>query len=76
MFFRKRGTVITFADARGVLSELLADVGEEFWNGKLAAVSRVSFKSILGGMGSFDDLIVCPLQERADVLLSVAIGKC
>ena len=59
MFFGARPKLISFEDARAALLTLLGDVGEEFWREKLAGVSRDSFGRILGGMGSFTDLVIC-----------------
>jgi hypothetical protein len=59
MFFRKKQERVSFEDARKVLLILLADVGEDRWRAKLAEVSSWSFKSVLGGMGSFNDLCIC-----------------
>jgi hypothetical protein len=59
MFFRKKPNLVTFEHARSVLLTVLADVGEEFWREKLASVSSDSFRRLLGGMGSFSDLVIC-----------------
>lgn len=64
MFFRSNPKPISFEDAKSVLLVVLADVGEEFWHGKLADCSSSSFKTILGGMGSFNDLIICPQNNH------------
>jgi hypothetical protein len=50
---------ISFEDARSVLLVVLSEVGEEFWHRKLIDCSSSSFGTILGGMGSFNDLIIC-----------------
>jgi hypothetical protein len=64
VFFRSDPKPISFEDAKSVLLAVLAEVGEEFWHGKLADCSSISFKKMLGGMGSFNDLIICPQNNH------------
>ncbi len=58
MFWSKPKT-ISFADAQKVLVTILHDVRSDLWAERLAAVSSDSFRSLLGGMGSFSDLVIC-----------------
>jgi len=58
MFWSKPKT-ISFDDAQRVLVAVLNDVRCTDWADRLAGVAPSSFPSILGGMGSFSDLIVC-----------------
>jgi hypothetical protein len=64
VFSRSKVKPITFEDAKRVLLALLNDVSEEFWHGKLADTSAGSFRTILGGMGSFNDLVICPQNKH------------
>ena len=58
MFWSKPKT-ISFADAQKVLVAVLRDVRCDDWAGRVASVSTGSFQSLLGGMGSFSDLVIC-----------------
>jgi hypothetical protein len=58
MFWSKPKT-ISFDDAQRVLVTVLKDVRCTDWAGRVAAVSPSSFRSLLGGMGSFSDLVIC-----------------
>ena len=58
MFWSKPNT-ISFADAQKVLVAVLRDVRCDDWAEWVAAVSSGSFRSLLGGMGSFSDLVIC-----------------
>jgi hypothetical protein len=64
VLFRSKVKPITFEDAKRGLLALLADVGEEFWHGKVADASAGSFRGILGGMGTFNDLVICPQNKH------------
>lgn len=50
---------ISFDDAHRVLVTVLKDVRCTDWAGRVAGVSASSFRSLLGGMGSFSDLVIC-----------------
>lgn len=50
---------ISFDDAQRVLVTVLKDVRCTDWAGRVAGVSASSFRSLLGGMGSFSDLVIC-----------------
>jgi len=50
---------ISFEDAQRVLVALLRDVRCNHWADQVSAASPNSFPSLLGGMGSFNDLIIC-----------------
>lgn len=58
MFWSKPKT-ISFPDAQKVLVAVLRDVRCDDWAGRVAAASTGSFQSLLGGMGSFSDLVIC-----------------
>ncbi len=85
MFFHSKPKRISFEDARSALVILLEDVGENWWLEKLSSIHAYSFKSLLGGMGSFTDLVICPennhriTEERtplANELLTCLRGIC
>lgn len=50
---------ISFADAQKVLVAVLKDVRCDDWADRVSAVPASSFRSLLGGMGSFSDLVIC-----------------
>ncbi len=58
MFWSKPKT-ISFADAQRVLATVLRDVRCNYWADQVSAASANSFRSLLGGMGSLNDLIIC-----------------
>src|SRR4051794_24546334 len=58
MFWSKPMT-ISFADAQSVLVVVLKEVRCDNWAERVAAAGTDSFRSLLGGMGSFSDLVVC-----------------
>jgi hypothetical protein len=58
MFWSKPKT-ISFADSQRALVAILRDVRCNYWAERIAAVSTNSFQSLLGGMGSLSDLIIC-----------------
>jgi hypothetical protein len=58
MFWSKPKT-ISFAEAREVLVAVLRDVRCDGWSERVATASAASFQSLLGGMGSFSDLVIC-----------------
>lgn len=50
---------IAFADVKEILVEILKDVRCDNWADRVAAVTPSTFHSLLGGMGSFTDLVIC-----------------
>lgn len=58
MFWSKPNT-ISFAQAQTVLTTVLRDVKCDDWALRVSSISSVGFSSLLGGMGSFSDLIIC-----------------
>jgi len=58
MFWSKPKT-ISFDEAQQVLVTLLRDVRCHYWADQVSTASAHSFPSLLGGMGSFNDLIIC-----------------
>jgi hypothetical protein len=83
-FFRKPKT-ISFDDGKRVLESLLTDVGEHHWRDHISRSSVTSFRQLLGGMGSLNDLIICRANShritdeddpRANTLLGAMIGVC
>jgi len=50
---------ISFAEAQRVLVTVLRDVRCNDWANKVSAASANSFRSLLGGMGSFNDVVIC-----------------
>jgi hypothetical protein len=85
VIFHSTPKAITFEDAKSVLLVVLAEVGEEFWHRKLVECSSDSFKAILGGMGSFNDLFICSQnnhritdekEPQANELLSCLTSVC
>jgi hypothetical protein len=63
MFWSKPKT-ISFDDAQRVLVAVLRDVRCNDWAERVAAVSSSSFRSLLGGMGSFSDLVICDANHH------------
>jgi hypothetical protein len=50
---------ISFYDVQRVLVTVLRDVRCSDWADKVSSASPTSFQSLLGGMGSFTDLVIC-----------------
>ena len=57
--FSSKAKTISFADAQEVLVGVLKDVRCDIWVERVSAVSASSFRSLLAGMGSFSDLVIC-----------------
>jgi hypothetical protein len=58
MFWSKPKT-ISFDDARRVLVTVLKDVRCNDWAERVGGISASSFRSLLGGMRSLSDLVIC-----------------
>jgi len=58
---------ISFDDSQRVLITILRDVRCDQWAEKVSAASPNSFHSLLGGMGSLNDLIICRENHYAIV---------
>ena len=54
---------ISFEDTRKTLVTVLKDVRSD-WADRIAAVPSMSFSSLLGGMGSFSDLVICQINHH------------
>ena len=85
MFFAKKPKKIAFDDAKRVLDALLSEVGEQHWASQVGRSSSSSFRGLLGGMGSLNDVIICRQNShkvtdeddpRANALLTAMIGVC
>ena len=57
--FRSTPKTISFEDAQRILVIVLRDVRSGSWADRVAGVSAGSFDSLLGGMGSLSDLVIC-----------------
>jgi hypothetical protein len=64
---------------------MLTEVGERHWANNISRASASTFKSLLGGMGSLNDLIICRANShnvtddddpRANALLTAMVGVC
>ena len=85
MLFSRKPKKIAFDDAKRVLEALLSEVGEQHWASQVGHSSSSSFRGLLGGMGSLNDVIICRQNShkitddddpRANALLSAMIGVC
>jgi hypothetical protein len=85
MLFARKAKTIAFEDAQRVLVSLLNEVGEHHWANHISRASSSSFRGLLGGMGSLNDLIICRANShkiaddddpRANTLLVAMIGVC
>lgn len=85
IFTLKRSLPLDFEDAKGVLVTLLTEVGEAHWASIVSNATRTSFRGLCGGMGSLNDLTICPENShkvddrtapRANVLLNASISLC
>ena len=59
MLFARKPKTISFDDGKRVLEALLSDVGERHWADHVSRASAASFRGLLGGMGSLNDLVLC-----------------
>ncbi len=84
MFWSKPKT-ISFEDAQRVLVTLLRDVRCNSWADRVSATSPNAFPSLLGGMGSLNDLIICQKNHHelaaereplANELMSCLLSVC
>ena len=85
MFFTCKSKTISFEDAKRVLVSLLTEVGDQHWSSLIASSTSASFRGLLGGMGSLNDLIICrqnshqisdDADPRANALLSAMVNVC
>lgn len=85
MLFARKAKTISFEDAQRVMVSLLNEVGERHWANHVSRASSSSFRGLLGGMGSLNDLIICRANShniaddddpRANTLLTAMIGVC
>lgn len=76
---------LEFEDAKQVLVALLAEVDEAHWAALVASTTKATFRSLCGGMGSLNDLTICPenahkvddrTSPKANVLLNATISLC